>query len=75
MSLQESMLLWIPGLQESVEESDDLNQKVTAANGAVLDYWDGLMQLDELLQVIEFYGGSVDNYRSNLLDTIVSMGG
>lgn len=75
MGLTESMLLWIPGNSESIEESDDLNAKVTAANGAVLDFCDGDIPLDVLLQVIEHYGGNVDNYRADLLESIVALGG
>lgn len=75
MGLQESMLLWIPGTSESLEESDDLNSKVTAANGAVIDFCDRQISLDELLQIVEFYGGNVDNYRADLLESIVALGG
>lgn len=70
MDLQKSMLLWIPGQQESIEESDDLNAKVTAANGAVIDFCDRLITLDDLFQTIDYYGASVDEYRLDLSDTL-----
>lgn len=74
MDLQESMLLWIPGQQESIDESDDLTRKVTAANGAVLDFCDRLITLDDLFQTIEYYGASVDDYRINFAETLLAYG-
>lgn len=75
MDLQESMLLWIPGSQDSLDESDDLNQKVTAANKAVLDFCDLEISFDELLQIIGHYGGSIDNYRACIEESITGLGG
>ncbi|MBE9191404.1 hypothetical protein IQ230_13820 [Gloeocapsopsis crepidinum LEGE 06123] len=68
MDLKESMLLWIPVGQESQDENNDLIQKVTQANGAVLDFCDGIISLDETFQIAEYYGADVDDYRE-ILDT------
>jgi len=66
MDLKESMLLWIPGQQESTEESNDLIEKVTESNRAILDFLDSEISFDDMLQIIEYYGASVDDYRSTL---------
>lgn len=70
MDIQKSMLLWIPSDSESIEESDDLNAKVTAANGAVIDFCDRLITLDDLFQTVEYYEADVDEYRALLSDTL-----
>lgn len=67
---QESMFLWIPASSESEEESDELNQKVTASNGAILDFCDCLISLDEMLQSIEHYGADVNEYLEDLAETV-----
>lgn len=69
-NFQESMLLWIPTNSESLEESDNLNRLVTAANGAVLDFVDYIISLDDMLQSIEYYGADVDEYLENLTETV-----
>ena len=74
MDLQTSMLLWIPANSDSVEESDDLTSKVTNANGAVLDFCSSLISLDELLQTVEHYGADVDQYITDLADSIQLLG-
>lgn len=66
----EPMLLWVPGQQESPEETDDLIQKVTLANDAVLDFADGIITLDDTYQRIEHYGADVDKYRENLIEIV-----
>lgn len=74
MNLQESMLLWIPIVRECPEESDDLIQQVTTANGAVIDFCDGYLSLDETLQVISDCDADVDDYIENLARTISCFG-
>lgn len=69
-NLENSMLLWIPANCSSEEESDELNQKVTASNGAILDFCDCLISLDEMLQSIEYYGADVDDYLEDLAETV-----
>lgn len=68
------MLLWIPPSSESEAESDDLTTKVTLANGAVLDFCDRLISLDELLQTVEHYGADVDQYVTDLAHSIHLLG-
>lgn len=64
----ESMLLWVPIHPEIVEEeTNDLIQKVTAANNAVLNFAEGIITLEDTFQVIEHYGANIDEYR-NILD-------
>lgn len=70
VDFQESMLLWIPVTCESESESDDLNQKVTAANGAVFDFVDGIISLDDMVQSLECYGANVDDYLEDLAETV-----
>jgi len=65
-----SMLLWIPVNVKSEESSDDLNQKVTASNGAIFDFTEQIISLDEMLQTIEYYGASVDEYLDDLAETV-----
>ncbi len=71
----ESMLLWIPVNQESPEETDELIQKVTLANDAVLDFSEGIISLDDTFQAVEYYGADIDNYRENLVESIRILGG
>lgn len=70
MDLQESMLLWIPVSRECPEESDDLIQQVMTANGAVLDFCEGYLSLDETLQIVSDCNADVDDYIENLAQTI-----
>lgn len=64
------MLLWIPGAQETEEESNELIAKVTAANGAVLDFCAGDLALDDCLQIVEHCGADVDRYIADLAETL-----
>lgn len=63
MSNIEPLLLWVPVNQEFIEETDELIQKVTLANDAVLDFTEGIITLDDTFQVIEHYGADVDEYQ------------
>lgn len=72
--LSESMLLWLPTHIESIEESEQLTKQVTLANGAILDFCDGDNSLADTLEIIEYYGANVDDYRINLEDTIRAFG-
>lgn len=63
MDLKESMLLWIPGQQESTEETNELITKVTESNRAVINFIDSEISFDDMLQIIDYYGASVDDYR------------
>jgi hypothetical protein len=74
MNLQESMLLWIPPNLESQEEWDVRAKEVTQANGAVLDFCDRVITLDEMLQTVEFYGADVDLYLYDLAETVRILG-
>lgn len=69
-NFQESLLLWIPADSESEAESTELNKSVTAANGAVIDFCDGIISLDDTLQCIEYYGADVDEYLEDLGETV-----
>lgn len=74
-SLQSSMLLWLPNTSElEPEETRDLIQKVTLANGAILDFCDGEVPFDDTLEIIEFYGADVDEYRSSIAETLLRYG-
>lgn len=73
-NFQESMLLWIPADSESKEESDELNKNVTASNGAVLDFCDGLISLDDMFQTVEYYGADIDDYIEDLAETVNMFG-
>lgn len=64
MSLRGAMLLWLPA--SSCDEDDSLIEKVTLANGAILDFCDGEINLADTLETIEYYGANVDEYRSGL---------
>ena len=66
MDLKESMLLWIPGIQESTEETSDLIVKVTEANRAVIDFLDAEISFDDMLEIVDYYGANVDDYRATL---------
>lgn len=68
------MLLWIPNNMESQEESDDLIQLVTVANGAVLDFCDGVSPLEEMLEIIFDCGADVDEYLADLDSSIRAIG-
>ena len=70
----EPLLLWVPVNQESSEKTDDLIQKVTLANDAVLDFSEGIITLDDTFQIIEHYGADVDDYRENLADIARKLG-
>lgn len=74
MDLQESMLLWVPVNRECPQESDELIENVQIANGAVMDFCDGLLELDETLQIIESVDADVDDYLANLARTISAFG-
>lgn len=74
MDLHEAMLLWIPNTPESPEESDDLIQLVTLANGAVLDFCDNVARLEETLEIIFDCGADVDEYLAVLDDLIRASG-
>lgn len=64
MSFHNSMLLWIPTYL--IDEDDSLIEKVTSANGAILDFCDGELSFADTLETIEYYGANVDEYRSGL---------
>lgn len=70
MNLQSAMLLWIPSDLESDEEWSFRAKEATEANGAILDFCDCIITLDEMLQSIEYYGADIDNYLSNLAETV-----
>ena len=69
-NFQESLLLWIPTKSESESESEELSRLVTAANGAVLDFVDRIISLDDMLQSIEYYGADVDEYLEDLSEIV-----
>jgi hypothetical protein len=70
----EPLLLWVPVNQQEPEETDDLIQKVTLANNAVLDFSEGIISLDDTFQIIEHYGADVDDYRENLAEIARTLG-
>lgn len=74
MNLQNAMLLWIPNTLESQEESDNLTQLVTIANGAVLDFCDGASPLEETLSIISDCGADIDEYLADLDSSIRASG-
>jgi hypothetical protein len=59
----ELMLLWVPLYPGALEETDDLIEKVTSANDAILEFSEGIITLDDTFQIIEHYGADVDEYR------------
>lgn len=63
----QSMLLWLPtsGYECDEEFSHHVNL-VSTANNAVLDFCDRELSWGNLLDIIEYYGADVDNYRSVL---------
>ena len=69
-TFEESMLLWLAVNSESESESDEELRLVTASNGAVLDFCDGLISLDDMFQAIEYYGADIDNYIEDLVETV-----
>ena len=73
MNLQGSMLLWIPEV-ESEEEWETRASEATQANGAVMDFCDRVITLDEMLQSIEHYGANIDNYLVDLAATVRAFG-
>ena len=72
MSLQNSMLLWIP--TSLINEDDSLIEKVNLANGAILDFCDGESSLSDTLETIEYYGADVDEYRVGLAQDLRILG-
>ncbi len=64
MTVRESMLLWLP--YSMLTEQPSLIEEVTAANGAILDFCDGELSFNDTLEVIDFYGANVDQYRAGL---------
>lgn len=72
-TFEESMLLWISVNSESDELDDEL-QFVTASNGAVIDFCDGLISLDDMFQAVEYYGADVDDYIEDLVETVNMFG-
>lgn len=72
-TFEESMLLWISVNSESDELDDEL-QFVTASNGAVIDFCDGLISLDDMFGAIEYYGADVDDYIEDLAQTVDLLG-
>ena len=74
VDLQESMLLWIPVDPESPQESDELISDVTAANGAVLDFCDGIITLDQTLEIVDDCGADIDRYLADLDFTFRQLG-
>lgn len=69
------MLLWIPNSQECPQESDELIQQVTAANGAVMDFCDGIITLETTLEIVSDCGADVDRYIADLDESIRFLGG
>ncbi len=74
VDLQESMLLWVPVSRECPEESDELIQQVTIANGAVMDFCDGIITLEDAFDVIHDNGADIDAYIADLAQTISAIG-
>jgi hypothetical protein len=68
------MLLWIPVHRESPEESDELIQKVTVANGAVLDFCDGFLAFSEMIEIVDDCGAQTDRYLADLDESIRFLG-
>jgi hypothetical protein len=75
MDLQQSMLLWLPINKIDSHEDESLFSNLTAANGHVLDFWDGKCSLDETLMAIEYYGANPDDYRAMLDANLRYFGG
>ena len=73
-ALQEALFLWIPNTPKCPEESDALIQLVTVANGAVLDFCDGVSPLEETLEIISDCGADVDEYLADLDSSIRAFG-
>ena len=71
MSFRESMLLWLP--VSSIEDDKSI-EEVTLANGAILDFCDGEINLADTLETIEYYGANVDEYRSGLAFDLKRLG-
>jgi len=74
MDLQDSMFLWIPNFSESQSELDNSIQKVTLANGAILDFCDNVISLEETLEIIFDCGADVDEYLAQLDRTVTAFG-
>lgn len=74
MSLSESMLLWLPSYIESAEQSAHLIEQVTTGNGAILDFCNGESSLVDTLEIIEYYGANIDDYRKTLAENLDKMG-
>lgn len=75
MDLEESMLLWVPVTAECPQESDELIEKVTTANGAVIDFCDGIIGLEYSLEIISDCGANVDRYLAALDSSLRFLGG
>lgn len=71
---QEAFFLWVPGNVESQEEWDSRATQATAANGAVIDFCDGIIRLDDCFQIVEANDVDIDQYIENFKDVVGEFG-
>lgn len=74
IDLQEASLLWIPSNVEFLEEFDLRASQATAANGAVMDFCDGIIRLDDCFQIIEANDVDIDAYIDAFKDMVGNFG-
>ncbi len=72
---QEAFLLWVPGNVESTDEFDLRAAQATEVNGAVLDFCDGIIRLDDCFQIVEANDVDIDSYIENFKDIVGKFGG
>lgn len=74
-NVTEPFLLWVPVHEEIPEEEiDNLIQKATLANNAVLDFAEGIITLDNTFQIIEHYGTDIDEYQTIIDENMRTLG-
>ncbi len=74
MTLVESMFLWLPTNIETEEESEQLIERVTLANDAVIDFCEGNRTFSDSLEIISACNIDIDNYLDTLSENFRTMG-